>query len=298
MRRWNSILLLSIGVVFLSVFIQSVYAAGTFFFPLGTTDFAMAIDYEGKGTITHMNSPQSSPSPIDRDRTSLQDINVMRATDLRVELSGSRFTFTLKIGQSGTTVISYRELVPHDPSFSAFERVSERTNCTVFTCDGVFALTPSRAMELQDVIDTYGADNLLLALDMDRMLGGAVGSLSLHVFSALQPIDIDVKPDDFPNSINPRSRGVIPVAVLTTSDFDATTVDWPTMRFGVTGLEAAPVHAAFDDVDGDGDVDLILHFRTQATAIDCETSTAFLRGSTLIGQLIGGRDAVVTVGCK
>jgi hypothetical protein len=38
-------------------------------------------------------------------------------------------------------------------------------------------------------------------------------------------VPIDIKPGSFPNSINPQSKGVIPVAILTTDTFDATTVD-------------------------------------------------------------------------
>jgi hypothetical protein len=44
--------------------------------------------------------------------------------------------------------------------------------------------------------------------------------------------EIDIKPGSFPNSINPRSKGVIPVAILTTDTFDATTVDPLSVTFG------------------------------------------------------------------
>jgi hypothetical protein len=48
---------------------------------------------------------------------------------------------------------------------------------------------------------------------------------------------IDVKPGSFPNSINVRSAGVIPVAILTTGAFDAAAVDPTTVLFGRTGVE-------------------------------------------------------------
>lgn len=79
---------------------------------------------------------------------------------------------------------------------------------------------------------------------------------------AVMEVPIDIKPGSFPNSINLRSRGKIPVAILTTGTFDATTVDPTTVLFGQTGTEAAPVRAALEDVDGDGDTDMILHFNT------------------------------------
>src|SRR5439155_15730897 len=111
-------------------------------------------------------------------------------------------------------------------------------------------------------------------------------------------IAIDIKPGTFPNSINPRSKGVIPVAILTTDTFDATAVDQTTVRFGPNGTEAAPVQSALEDVDGDGDTDMILHFKTQDTGIVCGDTSASLTGETFGGQAIEGSDSIKTVGCK
>jgi subtilisin family serine protease len=80
-------------------------------------------------------------------------------------------------------------------------------------------------------------------------------------------VTVDIKPRDFPNSINVKSKGLIPVAILTTNSFDATAVDPNTVRFGRSGTEAQPVHFALADADGDGDRDLILHFRTEDTGL-------------------------------
>jgi hypothetical protein len=111
-------------------------------------------------------------------------------------------------------------------------------------------------------------------------------------------VNIDIKPGGFPNSVNPGSSGVIPVAILTTAIFDATTVDPATVRFGATGTEAAPRQSALEDVDGDGDIDLILHFRTQTTEIQCGDAVASLTGETFSSQMIQGSDSISTVGCK
>ena len=112
-------------------------------------------------------------------------------------------------------------------------------------------------------------------------------------------VTIDIKPGSDPNSINPKSKGKIPAAILTTDTFDATTVDPTTILFGATGNEAAPVRSALEDVDGDGDTDMILHFNTQDTGIQCgDTSSASLTGETFDGQMIEGSDSVKTAGCK
>ena len=111
-------------------------------------------------------------------------------------------------------------------------------------------------------------------------------------------VTIDITPGGFPNSINPAGRGVIPVAVLTTGTFNAALVDAPTVRFGATGTEAAPVHFALEDVDLDGDLDLILQFTTLQTGIVCGTTSATLTGMTIDGVAITGTDSVNTVGCR
>jgi hypothetical protein len=108
---------------------------------------------------------------------------------------------------------------------------------------------------------------------------------------------IDIKPGSVLNSINPRSRGVIPVAILTTEDFDATTVDPLSVEFGTSGATEAHNRGHIEDVDGDGDDDMVLHFRTQETGIQCGDTEAGLTGETVDGTPFEGSDGIVTVGC-
>jgi TolB protein len=118
-------------------------------------------------------------------------------------------------------------------------------------------------------------------------------------------VTIDVKPDSEPNAVNPRSRGVIPVAVLTTSvaagdlvDFDALSVDPASLAFGpgAAGIAHAGAHA--EDVDGDGDLDLLAHFRTAEVGTACGDTEVHLSGETFGGDAIEGFDSVRTVGCR
>ena len=74
---------------------------------------------------------------------------------------------------------------------------------------------------------------------------------------------IDVKPGSSRNPINVDDRGVIPVVLFTENGFDVRQVDLSTLRFA----GAAPAHWSFADVDWDGDLDLVLHFRTQQTTL-------------------------------
>lgn len=122
--------------------------------------------------------------------------------------------------------------------------------------------------------------------------------LMRRYFTQVLDVEVDIKPGSFPNSINPEGKGVIPVAILTTDLFDASTVDSTTVRFGVTGTEGARVRAALEDLDADGDADLILHFDTQATGIVCGSTSASLTGKSVSGQAIQGSDSLNTVSCK
>jgi hypothetical protein len=116
--------------------------------------------------------------------------------------------------------------------------------------------------------------------------------------SAGIPVTIDIKSGSFPNSINPKSNGVIPVAILTTNTFDATTVDPLSIKFGPNGATEAQGRGHNEDVDGDGDLDLVLHFRTQETGIQCGDTSSSVTGQTFDGQGIEGSDSIKTVGCK
>jgi hypothetical protein len=115
---------------------------------------------------------------------------------------------------------------------------------------------------------------------------------------AIKIIGLDIKPDSQTNKINPRSKGVIHAAVLTSEDFDALLVDPDTVLFGPAGAAKAHTQAHVEDVDYDGDMDLLFHFKTQETGIQCGDTEATLTGNTWGGTPISGTDSVNTVGCK
>jgi len=107
---------------------------------------------------------------------------------------------------------------------------------------------------------------------------------------------IDIKPGSDPNSINPQSRGVIPVAILGSDTFDVTSVDVTTLAFGPAS--ATPLHPNalhLEDVNDDGFTDLVTHYRTQQTGIAAGDTFACLSGETLDGTPIFGCDSIVTV---
>lgn len=111
-------------------------------------------------------------------------------------------------------------------------------------------------------------------------------------------VDIDIKPGSDPNSINCTDENeVIPVAILTTDDFDAMTVGHTTVTFGGASethvdKKTGEPRRHEEDVDADGDIDLVFHFRLGDTALTCESIEGTLTGETFDGQAIEGSDAV------
>ncbi len=115
-------------------------------------------------------------------------------------------------------------------------------------------------------------------------------------------VAIDIKPGSWPNAIQcDAEREVIAVAILTTPDFDALTVDHTSVQFE----GASETHVVKKtgepqrhetDVDLDGDMDLVFHFRLGATDLDCSATEGMLTGETYDGALIEGTDAVAMIG--
>lgn len=111
-------------------------------------------------------------------------------------------------------------------------------------------------------------------------------------------VQLDIKPGSSQNSINPDNKGVVTVAIITTDDFDAVKVDPLSVTFGPRRAAEAHGKGHLEDVDNDGDLDLLLHFDTEDTGIQCGDTSATLVGKTFDKQMIAGSDSIVPVGCK
>ena len=59
-----------------------------------------------------------------------------------------------------------------------------------------------------------------------------IGAIEFQPAVTVLPVALNIRPGNANNNINPNSNGVIPVAVLSTNTFDATTVDQTSVRFG------------------------------------------------------------------
>ena len=131
-------------------------------------------------------------------------------------------------------------------------------------------------------------------------------SFNVTVNSVIDAL-IDLKPGGGDSPINLGSRGRTPIAILSTQtaagepdDFDATLVDLSAIAFKINGTSIAADQLTLEDVDGDGDLDLLIHFLTQDLAkiltpdsVDLVLTAEF--GGDALGDDLAGSDGIKVV---
>lgn len=161
----------------------------------------------------------------------------------------------------------------------------------IYSGDGMYHTFPNpnvAEVKIPLSLLTYAGDDGQIALSGQYWQN----DFATPFYVALPPteleVEIDIKPGSDPNSINLGSKGVVPVAVLTTDAFDASDIVPDTVTFA----GAEPVRCIIEDVDGDGDLDMLFHFKTQELDLTKESTVATLTGETQDGISIEGTDTV------
>jgi hypothetical protein len=185
--------------------------------------------------------------------------------------------------------------------------VTDPSNGTVkLNPDGSFTYTPDA--------DFFGTDRFVYEVS-DGGLGTDTATVTLTVSPVIDAL-IDVKPGS--GAINLGSNGILPVVLLTTStadgepeDFDATSLaalDLDGFALGDARADhgrVSPLRAIVADVDGDGDLDLLLHFSIreirETGVLDSDTVDVVLTaefGGSATGVDLAGHDAVRMISPK
>jgi len=144
-------------------------------------------------------------------------------------------------------------------------------------------------------------DRHVFALTMDSDGYLFAGTYDRGVFRTIETtipyteVLLDVRPGATQNNVNLKAHGILPVAILTTGSFDALMVDPLRVRFGPGSAEEVHGRGHTEDVDGDGDLDLVLHFDIQASGIKAGDVTVSLVGRTFSGREIRGSDTIVII---
>lgn len=217
---------------------------------------------------------------------------------------GQLVEFSIKIKNQGSSLAppaSFRlSVYDHQPG-----SCTDGSDIWSWSVDGLDA-GEVREVTYPRVFDSAGAYEFWVYVDSfcsieesdeDNNLSAPV---SIGVITASE-VEIDIKPGSYPNVINCQNENaLVPVAVLTTGSLDALSLDHTTVtlegagEFHINKKSGLPVKHV-GDFDNDGDLDLIFHFRLGDTLLSCRSTEAVLKGKTIDGLEIQGRDSLRTV---
>jgi len=137
-------------------------------------------------------------------------------------------------------------------------------------------------------VDLSGDGRLVVGagLNPDGNLEGWIARLPIDV-------EIDIRPGDPENSI-PTSKPLrLPVSVLGSETFDATSIDAATLQFGPDRAAPEIMPAPrLRDVNADGYLDFVSFFRGDAAGIAAGDTEACLLGDSVAGERLLGCDTI------
>ena len=112
----------------------------------------------------------------------------------------------------------------------------------------------------------------------------------------LQYVNIDIKPGSKGMGVlNPKASGRFPVAITSTTTFDATSVDTTTLTFGATGTEAPLTQCTTRDVNRDGLLDLVCFADNRKSGFSDNSTSGAATGKTKSGKTIKGQGALKVI---
>jgi len=191
--------------------------------------------------------------------------------------------------QAGDVGIFNVAFGPYDAVWKGDLFATARSSVYRIRSDGTITLVGTGFDNSHDL--AFGPDGALYVADRNA---NAIYRITPNGVQTVT-VSIDIKPGSDENLVNPKSKGKLKVAVITTGEFHASTVDADSVLFGPG--DAEPVWYRLDDVDYDGDLDLTLKFNTRETGIACGDTEATLIGETFDGVHFTGTDSIKTVGC-
>jgi beta-glucanase (GH16 family) len=257
------------------------------------------------GDVTvKLNRPMNSDDPA--------QVSVNYATDIAGAIAGEEYTptsGTLTFTNGGSTELTFSIETFDDTKFEGDERIVLRLSNPV---DVELGSTQARAQ----IVDNDPFNPLLLDdFEQGAFLWDSQGPVELEAFrsessdpaarpgqdaveNVLQvevPLAVDIEVE---GRVCNQGRGVVPIILYSTPDFDATTVDHTTVSMGTAtethvDRKTGEAKRHEEDVNRDGLTDLVFHFRFDESGLPCDPDVVPFNGFTFDGQPItaGGSDA-------
>jgi beta-glucanase (GH16 family) len=253
--------------------------------------------------VVQLNRPFNADDPA--------QVSVDFATEIAGAIAGEEYTptaGTLTFVNGGETELSFPIETFDDTKFEGEERIVLRLSNPV---DVELGSTQARAL----IVDNEVFDPLLLDdFEKGAFLWETDGPVTIgteraegpsarpeqdaveNVLVASVPLSVNI--DVQGNLCRGGGNGVVPVHLLSTPEFDATTVDHTTVTFGSASethvdRRSGVARRHVEDVNGDGLEDLVFHFRRGDIDAGCDPTTVPFNGATSGGQPItaAGSDA-------
>ena len=167
-----------------------------------------------------------------------------------------------------------------------------------FDGDGTYDWSSTTTALISHTYTSVGAYNATIKVTYST---GATATDTITITTdPVIPAFIDIKPGSYPNSIKLDSHGLIPVAILSSEEFDATNVDPETVELAGAGITVRGKSNKFmaheEDVNGDGLLDLVVQVETENLDPGLfQDGIVILTGETYDGQCIEGIDEITIV---
>ena len=303
------------------ILIVTTYSGSSTFDVTGTIDADIVVSSGGVATGLDLQGADLALS----DATIVIDVGTpfpayFQLVDVTATLSGPAAVFAGTDGVTSVFDLEGSQLVFDSGYAGLWDPWSGTSNYLYFSQNPVaFVYGPGATAEV--TVTSFARDEaaVSLSLPLDLSVVDPTGSPDTVTFSMSgdleasgtvipeppTPVDIDIRPWSERNLVFPFSRQLISVALLGADGFDVAQVDATTLAFG-----PAMASPAFDptdpalfrlthrDVNGDGEQDLVSHYRMAETGIAIEDTEACLGGNMLDGTAFEGCDAVKTaLGC-
>ena len=132
--------------------------------------------------------------------------------------------------------------------------------------------------------------------DLPHLVGAAcdIGAVEVQPLT----VSIDIRPGSTENPVSLKLGGMLPVAVLGSASFDASTIVVSTVQLAGAGVAPRPktqgggYMASLEDVNADGYLDLVAHFSVKSLGLTLGTTSLTLTATLTTGAVVAGSDLV------
>lgn len=250
-------------------------------------------DIDNDGHYDHVTEV-SGQSLVQPDHPELlADLSLSKLADREQTQVGDMINYTLTLNNLSETDVPLVNVTDKLSDQAQFlSTYSSQGTCSAdaqfLTCDlGVLAAGATAEVYYSVLVSAPG--NLINQAVVGSAYNDPDWSNNSASVSVQTPAVLEIRP----KTINLNSQGVIPMAVMGAPGFDVTAINVASVHFGPmqAGVEH-PDARHYDDVNNDGFLDQIFHFRVQESGLDKQQASACLSGSLNGGQSFTACDTV------